>query len=73
MHQIRHKRIECIGCTVCAEIAPDYWFMDEDGMASLISKTKNVKYFEYAEGFGEDLEVLRKAEEACPVTIIKIL
>lgn len=70
--RIAHKKPECIGCTLCAEVAPNYWEMDEDGEARLLQITREDKDFQYGEGFEEDREILKKAEEGCPVNIIRI-
>jgi ferredoxin len=70
--KIAHKKPECIGCMLCAEVAPQYWEMDEDGEAQLLRVTRTDQSFEYGEGFEEDRAILKEAEEGCPVNIIKI-
>tara|TARA_B110000037_G_scaffold169154_1_gene191712 strand:+ start:330 stop:554 length:225 start_codon:yes stop_codon:yes gene_type:complete len=72
MLSVRHKKIECIGCMVCVEAAPNYWHMDEDGMAQLNQVVSTRGHFEMADGFEEDLKVLKDAESECPVGIIQI-
>jgi ferredoxin len=57
---------------LCAEVAPQYWEMDEDGEAQLLRVTRTDQSFEYGEGFEEDRAILKEAEEGCPVNIIKI-
>ena len=57
---------------LCAEVAPNYWEMDEDGEAQLLRITREDKAFQYGEGFEEDRAILKEAEEGCPVNIIKI-
>ena len=57
---------------LCAEVAPQYWEMDEDGEAQLLRVTREDKSFQYGEGFEEDRAALKEAEEGCPVNIIKI-
>jgi ferredoxin len=70
--KIAHKKLECIGCALCAEVAPGYWRMDEDGEAQLIQPIRRDAQFEYANGFDEDRAALKQAEEGCPVGIIRI-
>ncbi len=70
--KIAHKKPECIGCALCTEVAPGYWQMDDDGEAQLIQMIRRDKQFEYANGFEEDRGILKKAEEGCPVGIIRI-
>ena len=72
MLEIRHKAIECIGCAQCVEIAPNYWQLDDEGMAKLLDKTREYGQFEFAIGFDDDAQSLKAAEDACPVDIIKI-
>jgi ferredoxin len=57
---------------LCAEVAPNYWTMDEDGEAQLLHITREDKSFQYGEGFEEDRQVLEEAEAGCPVNIIRI-
>jgi len=72
MLRISHKQIECIGCDLCCQVAPNYWYMNEDGLAQLHSVVDVKGQFQMADGFEEDLEALKKAEEDCPVNIIKV-
>lgn len=69
---IAHKQPECIGCMLCAEVAPQYWEMNEDGEAELRRVTRSDKTFHYSEGFEEDRDILNEAEAGCPVNIIRI-
>ena len=71
MVKIRHKKPECIGCKLCADVAPQYFEMDDEGLAQLIGSTPQ-GVFQIADGFDEDLEDLQQAEEGCPVDIIYI-
>ena len=71
MIRIRHKKSECIGCKLCADVAPQYFVMDEDGLAQL-ENSHEVGVFHTSEGFDEDREDLLQAEEGCPVDIIHI-
>lgn len=70
--RIAHKKPECIGCALCAEVAPTYFQMDEEGEAQLVRVIRRDASFEYGEGFEDDREVLKQAEEGCPVDIIRI-
>lgn len=62
---------ECVGCRLCADTAPHYFEMDDDGIAQLINSTKQ-GVFQCGEGFEEDLDELKKSEEGCPVNIIHV-
>jgi len=70
--KIAHKKPECIGCMLCAEVAPNYWEMDEDDEAQLLRVTREDKAFQYGEGFEEDRDLLKEAEAGCPMDTIKI-
>ncbi len=72
MYRIRHKRTECIGCDNCVSVAPAYWELQSDGLASLCSVSHRSGDIELGIGFTEDLEALQRAEEDCPVGIISI-
>ena len=72
MLTLRLKKTECTGCNLCAEVAPNYWKMNDDGLAEFIHPTRSDKLFQYAEGFLEDRDILNQAETGCPVNIIEI-
>lgn len=67
-----HKRSSCIGCGSCAFLAPKNWKMnDDDGRADLVGgvlKGDNV----VATIDETDYENNKKAEDACPMNIIKL-
>jgi ferredoxin len=70
--RIAHKKAECIGCALCAEVAGDYFAMDENGEAVLRQIIQQQGPFDYAEGYAPDLARLEAAEEGCPVDIIQV-
>ena len=69
---LRHKPSECIGCDLCADTAPEYFMMDEDGMATLVNISKSHGVFTYSDALEIDRELLEQAEEGCPVGIIEL-
>ena len=72
MLRISLKRIECIGCGNCMDVAPHYWVMDQnDGLARLIgSEQKNGLCVLQTEEFDEKL--FQKSALVCPVRIIRV-
>jgi len=68
---IRHKALECIGCCVCEETAPQYFRMNGDGMAELIDGEAEGVFYK-AVGLKMDEAELLEAEKECPVDIIRI-
>lgn len=69
---IAHKRNECIGCGLCIETAPGYWFMNPNGEAELQQVLRTQNNFEYGQGFTHDEDQLYAAEDGCPVKVIRI-
>ncbi|MEK7596042.1 MAG: ferredoxin [Patescibacteria group bacterium] len=71
MAKIIFNRNGCIGCGSCEAICPKYWEMDREEMkVNLKSAAKNnngdyeLKIF--------DIECNKKAEDCCPVRVIKV-
>ena len=44
--KILHFKEECISCGACAAILPEFWEMDDDGMAQLKGSTKVEDHWE---------------------------
>ena len=72
MLRIIHKHRECIGCDLCCEVAPGYWYMNDEGLAELRYVLRVIDNLQFGEGWNEDAETLRRAEKSCPVNIIRI-
>jgi len=68
---IRHKALECIGCCVCEETIPQYFQMDENGMAQLLDGTREGVFFR-ARGLKMDEADIKAAVDGCPVDIIRV-
>ncbi len=63
---IEHDKAGCIGCGVCASLAPEFWEID-NGKAHLKGSKDNKRQI------GEkDLEKNKAAAESCPVNVIHI-
>ncbi len=69
--KIRHKKNECIGCALCEQEAPEYFTMDEEGMATL-HKFTQIGVFQHGQGLEIDRPALKRAAEGCPVNIIHV-
>ena len=69
--RILHKASECIGCGVCAEVAPLYFEMNEEGLAHLLASTRE-DVFHCATANRADAQMLQRAEAECPVDIIRL-
>lgn len=71
MPKLKHKRPECIGCCLCAETAPSYFYMDDEGLAQ-IHDFKQEGVFQVCEAFEMDRDELEEAARGCPVNIIHL-
>ncbi len=69
--KVRHKKNECIGCALCEQEAPEYFTMDDEGMAFLIDSTK-MGVFHHRKALEYDRPALTRAAEGCPVNIIHV-
>ena len=70
--KIKHFKEECISCGACAAICPDFWEMDEEGLAQLKGGTLVKDHWELVIDTLEDKTANQEAADACPVQIIKI-
>lgn len=66
-YTVEHDRSGCIGCGVCASLAPEFWEMNDDGKALLKGSRDNKKQIDK-----KDLEKNKAAAESCPVNVIHI-
>ena len=69
--KIRHKKNECIGCALCEQEAPEYFTMDNEGMAILIDSVE-LGVFYHRKGLEYDRPSLTRSAEGCPVNIIHV-
>jgi len=72
-HNIWHKRNECISCGACAAICPDFWEMDEEGLAHLKGSTQDGEIWNREITTEEDRAKNQEAAECCPVNIIGLV
>ena len=69
--KVRHFKKDCISCGACASIAPEYWEMDDEGLAQLKgSKEKGDHWERKIEK--KDVNPNKEAAEVCPVQIIHV-
>ena len=69
---ITQHRNRCIGCNYCVELAYAQWRMSKkDGKSTLLGAVEKKGFFTLKVD-DEFLEENKKAEDACPVNIIKV-
>ena len=69
---ILHKRDECIGCGLCAEHAPDYWSMNDEGVAELNEVLRQEGPFDCTQADANHGFRLLAISRACPVNVIRV-
>ncbi|MBT4604353.1 ferredoxin [archaeon] len=78
--KVLHFKPDCISCGACAAIAPEFWEMDDEGLAQLKGSNKiNANQDEKTPEEHWELEIKKDQKEAnqdasdvCPVQIIKV-
>lgn len=71
-HTIIHLKKDCISCGACAAITPEYWEMDEEGLAHLKRSKAVNAHFELEINTEEARATNQEAADCCPVGIIKV-
>jgi ferredoxin len=70
--KVIHYKKDCISCGACAAISPEFWEMDEEGLAQL----KGSKVVEDHQELEINTEVAKaetqEAADVCPVNIIHV-
>ena len=71
-HTIIHLKKDCISCGACAAIAPEYWELDEEGLANLKGSSTVDGHQELNISTEEARAINQEAVDCCPVNIIHI-
>tara|TARA_Y100000310_G_scaffold254143_1_gene261211 strand:- start:552 stop:788 length:237 start_codon:yes stop_codon:yes gene_type:complete len=71
-HKIEHFKKDCIGCGACAAICPDFWEMDDEGLAHLKGGKENEEHWDLDIDSEENRACNQEAAEVCPVNIIHV-
>ena len=69
---IIHYKKDCISCGACAAILPEFWLMDDEGLAHLKNSTPVNSHFEREIATADELNRNQEAADCCPVNIIKV-
>lgn len=74
IYKIRHDRPNCIGCTACAAIAPDFWEMSAmDGKSDVVGSVLGADGWEELEIGEADFAKNMDAAGMCPVNVIHLI
>jgi ferredoxin len=73
--KVMFEREDCIGCSACTTVCPEFWSIDVDGKSRLKGgvqvKSKPGWYeLEFSDKTTEDC--IKKAEDICPVKVIHV-
>ncbi len=72
-YTVTHYRSKCISCGACALEAPQTWSMSEGDGYSCLSEAQDKGQFWVGKINEEDLEDNKRAQQNCPVNIIKVI
>ena len=71
-YNIIHFKKDCISCGACAAINPEFWEMDEEGLAHLKGSKQADDHFELEISTEADRMSNQEAADVCPVNIIHL-
>jgi len=70
--KIIHFKKDCISCGACAAVNPDFWSLDNEGLAQLKGAKEIEDHWELEIDSISDMASNKESAEVCPVGIIKI-
>jgi len=73
MIQVIYYRDKCIGCGSCADIAPDWWVMDEqDGKSTLLKSVHKRNNIFITKVEADEVDYFVNSSDSCPIGIIEV-
>jgi len=72
-YKLQHNKEECIGCSACEAVAPDFWEMNGDGKADIKKGEKLDDGTQEKDIDEKDFEANKEAADSCPVNAIHII
>ena len=70
---LQHNRPDCIGCSACEAVAPDFWEMHEDGKSDIKRGKTLDNEWQELDIEEKDFEENKEAAESCPVNVIHLV
>lgn len=71
-YTIRHDKENCIGCSACAGVAPDFWEMGPEGKSNIVGGAEQEDGSVEKEIEDKDLGPNMEAARSCPVNVIHV-
>ncbi len=71
-NKVVHFKKDCISCGACAAIAPEFWEMDDEGLAQLKGSLEVENHHELDIDTLEEKTINQEAADCCPVNIIHV-
>lgn len=71
-YKITHYKKDCISCGACAAINPEFWQMDDNGLAQLKGAKEIGDHWELNIDTEEARASNQEVVDACPVQVIKL-
>ncbi|PIN87386.1 ferredoxin [Candidatus Woesearchaeota archaeon CG10_big_fil_rev_8_21_14_0_10_32_24] len=70
--KVIHFKKDCISCGACEAISPEFWKLEESGIAQLIGATEVGDHWELIIEKESSIEANKEAADVCPVNIIHV-
>lgn len=71
-YKVLHFKKDCISCGACAAISPEFWEMDEQGLAQLKGSEEKEDHQELIIESEDARAANQEAADVCPVNIIHV-
>jgi len=70
--KVTHFKKDCISCGACEAISPEFWKLEESGIAQLVGATEVGDHWELIIDQESSVEINKDAADVCPVNIIHV-
>ena len=67
-----HRRKKCIGCHYCADVAPEFFTMDNTDGKAILKGAKQKKGIYTLKVINDTDNTLKEAQKVCPLKIIDV-
>lgn len=70
---LQHDRPNCIGCSACEAVAPEFWEMMEDGKSDIKNSRDLSNGWQELEISEKNFQENKDAADSCPVNVIHLV